>query len=121
MTDIGKRKGDAALVAALAVGMTVRDAARAAGLSERTAHRRLEDPGFRRTVADARARLIESACGQLAEASTAAVSTLRALLDAEGENVRLGAARAVLELGAKLRESVELEQRIAALEARTPA
>ena len=35
---------------------------------------------------------------------------------AKQESVRLAAARAVLELGAQLRETVELEQRIAALE-----
>jgi hypothetical protein len=40
-----------------------------------------------------------------------------ALLRAKSRSVRLGAARAILELGTKLRESVELEQRIAALEA----
>ena len=36
----------------------------------------------------------------------------------KSETVRLSAARAVLELGTKLRESVELEERIAALEGR---
>jgi hypothetical protein len=35
--------------------------------------------------------------------------------------VRLGAARAVLELGTKLREAAELEARLAALEARLGA
>jgi hypothetical protein len=47
-----------------------------------------------------------------------AAGTLAKLLDAEKESVRLGAARALLELGVKLRESVELEQRLAALEQR---
>ncbi len=113
----GKRKGDSALVAALAAGMTVKDAADAAGVRERTAHRRLEDAGFRREVAGARARLVEHALGQLADASAEAVTTLRALLHAEGESARLGAARSILELGTKLRESVEFEARIARLEA----
>jgi hypothetical protein len=48
---------------------------------------------------------------------TEAADTLRALLRAKSRSVRLGAARAILELGTRLRESVELEQRIAALEA----
>jgi hypothetical protein len=66
MTEIGKQKGDSALVAALAGGSTVRDAAVSAGVSERTA-------------------------------------------------------RSILELGARLRESEELEKRVAALEAQAEA
>jgi hypothetical protein len=37
---------------------------------------------------------------------------------ATSEAVRLGAARAIIELGCKLREAVELTERLAALEAR---
>jgi hypothetical protein len=118
MSGIERRKGDAALVAALASGRTVRDAAKAAGVSEATAHRRLREPAFRQAVSEARGRMVENAVGQLADASTAAVATLRALLEAEADTVKLGAARAILEMGTKLRESVELEARIAALEGR---
>lgn len=121
MQEKARRKGDPALIAALAGGRTVRDAARAAGVNEATVHRRMKDAAFRQTVAEARSRLIEGAVGQLADASTAAVATLRALLDAESETARLGAARSILELGSKLRESIEMEQRIAALEARAAA
>jgi hypothetical protein len=46
-----------------------------------------------------------------------AADTLASLSqEAASESVRLSAARAVLELGTKLRESIELEERIAALE-----
>src|SRR5262249_2826538 len=90
------RKGDAGLVTGLAAGLTVKAAAAAAGVTERTVHRRLEDPGFRRVVTEARARFVENALGQLAEASTEATATLRALLKADGESVRLGAARSIL-------------------------
>jgi hypothetical protein len=119
MAGNGNPKGEPALVAGLAAGMTIKDAAAAAGIGERTAHRRLEDAAFRRTVAEARGKLVDGALGQLADAGTAAVATLRALLAAEGESVRLGSARAILELGSRLRESVELEARIADLERRT--
>ena len=70
-----------------------------------------------RQVAEARAEMVARAVGTLADASTAAAATLRKLLDAESETVRLGACRAILELGVKLREGEELAQRIAALEA----
>jgi hypothetical protein len=112
----GRRKGDAALLLALAAGRTVRDAALAAGVGERTATRRVADPAFRRRVAELRAEMVGRALGRMADGMTEAADTLRLLLAARGESVRLGAARALLELGAKLRESVELEQRILALE-----
>lgn len=114
----GSRKNaDTALVAALAGGATVEAAAKLAGVSERTVYRRLENAGFRRQVAEARAAMIERATAKLAEASTEAAATLRALLDASSPPaVRLGAARAILELGTRLREAEELEKRIAELE-----
>jgi hypothetical protein len=40
---------------------------------------------------------------------------LRCLLKAESEPVRLSAARSIIELGCRLRESAELEQRISDL------
>ena len=116
MAENGRRKGEAALLVALASGMTVRDAAVAAGIGERTATRRVTDPGFRRQVAQLRAHMVQRALGRLADASVQAVDTLRALLSAEADTVKLGAARAILELGNRLRETVELEERIAALE-----
>ena len=111
-----RRDADQALVAALAAGATKQEAARLAGVGERTIYRRLEDPDFRRRVDQARSELVTQAVGRLADASAAAVTTLRALLGADSESVRLGACRAILDLGLKLRESEELERRIAALE-----
>ena len=43
MAENGRRKGDDALVLALAGGQTIRGAARAAGIGERTATRRVAD------------------------------------------------------------------------------
>jgi hypothetical protein len=65
-----------------------------------------------------RAEMVGRALGKMADGMTEAADTLRALLTAEGESVRLGAARSILELGNKLRESVELEERLSALEQR---
>lgn len=116
MSEFARRKGDGALLAELAAGADVRTAAKRARVSESTAHRRLNDPAFRRELAAARAAMVDAATGGLAAAATAAVQTLRLLLDAEGESVRLGAARSIIEMGAKLREVSELAERIAALE-----
>jgi hypothetical protein len=112
----GRKNADEALMLALACGETVQAAAQTAGISERTAYRRLADPGTRRRVAELRADMVQRTLGKLADASTEAVDTLRSLLAVESVTAKLGAARSILELGAKLRESVELEERLAALE-----
>jgi hypothetical protein len=122
LTEIGDAAGgdrqdaDQALVAALAAGTTKQEAARLIGVGERTIYRRLEDPEFRRCVDQARGELVSRTVGRLTDASTAAVTTLRALLEAESESVRLGACRAILELGRKLRESAFELLRLAELE-----
>jgi hypothetical protein len=114
MAEFGQENGDAdflmgddALLVALASGATVRRAARKAGIAERTAGRRLTDPNFRRRVHETRAALFERAIGRLARAATKAADTLRRLLNAQSDSVKLGAARALLELGNKLHESVD--------------
>ena len=114
----GRKSADQKIIVALAGGQTVQAAARAAGVGESTVFRRLRDAAFRGAVAAARAEVTARALGKLAAASTAAASTLRKLLNAESEAVKLSAARSILELGTKLREAVELEQRIVALEAK---
>jgi hypothetical protein len=112
-----RRNADSMLVAQLAAGAEIAGAARAAGVSEATVYRRLREPDFKEKVAGARAELVSRTVGQLADAGSAAAQKLTDLLNAKSEYVRLGAARAILELGSKLRETEELEQRIAALEA----
>jgi len=115
------RRGDGPLIAALAGGSTEQEAARVAGISVRTVQRRLADPTFARLVTEARAAMVSQSVGLLAKGAAAATTTLFALLQpAVSPSVRLGAARAILELGAKLREGAELEARIAALEAVQP-
>jgi hypothetical protein len=104
------------LLAALAAGTPVEQAAAAAGLSVRTAYRRLADPAFRGRLARARDALIETALGELVDSASHAVATLGALLASPDERVRLGAAKAVLEQLLRLRETVGLGQRVAALE-----
>ncbi len=118
MARSGRHKGDPALVVALAAGLTNKQAAKEAGVSERTVVRRLADDEFRRQVTEARATTVEQAAARLTSASLAAVKALLQLLDAESESVRLGSARAILEMGIKFRESQELEARIAAMEER---
>jgi hypothetical protein len=113
----GRKNADEVLIAQLAAGATRAAAAEAAGVSERTVFRRWQDREFRRRVAIARTALVSNAVGQLADAAAEAVQTLRSLLRSESDNVRLGAARSILELGPRLRESEELAARLDILEA----
>jgi hypothetical protein len=113
----GERKNEA-LAVHLAAGQTVERAAELVGLSEATVYRRLRDPAFRRRVSELRAEMTDRALGTLSAAASAAVGTLCLLFKAKSESARLGAARAVLELGAKLKESTEFESRLRALEER---
>jgi hypothetical protein len=64
--------------------------------------------------------MVKRSAGMLTAASGEAVRTLMSLQkESMPPAVRLGAARAVLEIGIKVRELVDLETRIAALEQQT--
>jgi hypothetical protein len=107
---------------ALACGASVESAAQSAGISRRTAHRRLADPVFQARLHQVRADMVERTAGMLTAAAGEAVKTLLALLKEEiAAATRLGAARAILELGVRMRETAELAERIAALEAQLKA
>ena len=61
--------------------------------------------------------MLEGAIGTLQQAATEAATALRGLLKAESEMVRLGACRAILEQAIKGADLLDLQERIAALEA----
>jgi molybdenum-dependent DNA-binding transcriptional regulator ModE len=106
------------LALALAAGRTVKKAAAAVGLSERSVYRRLADPVFRRQVADLRRQFVARAVGRMCRGTTKAATRLLKLVDNADAKVALGAAKAVLELAVRLRDSEELEARVAELEAK---
>jgi hypothetical protein len=100
----------------------VESAARAAGISARTAHRRLKEGAFQQRLRDMRAEMVQRTAGMLTASGMEASKTLIALLDATiPPSVRRNAAQTILGLGLKLRESTDMEERIAALEARATA
>ncbi|MFD0138024.1 hypothetical protein ACFVIL_29290 [Streptomyces sp. NPDC127159] len=105
-----------AAVVALAQGRTNSQAATEAGVSTRTILRWLDDEDFRREVDDTRTALLRLAVGRLAAASTRAVDALVDALDTEKGQARVQAARVLLDACLSLRESLDLEERLAALE-----
>lgn len=112
-----RKKNEDALILALACGATVEAAARQCALSDRTVYRRLKDPDFRRRLEAVRSDMVRRTAGMLTAAAGEAVRTLLGLQkEAQPPAVRLGAARAVLEIGLKLRQVAELEVRMGELE-----
>jgi hypothetical protein len=122
MAQRGKRNADQRLLLALACGATVEGAARQCAVSESTVYRRLADEDFRRQIQQLRTEMVQRTAATLTTAGSESVKTLLTLQQPTAPPaVRLGAARSVLELGVKLREVAEFEQRLAALEGRLAA
>lgn len=113
----GLRRGEIKVLLALARGASTDAAGAAGGISGRTVRRWLQDDAFQAKVSALRAELLGRTVGQLVDAATEAVATLRGSLSAESEAVRVRAAVAILNALVTLRESVDLEVRIGALEA----
>ena len=91
-------QGDDQLFQASVSGCHIENAASIAGISVRTAYRRLADPTFRSQLQDARQSLRESILAKLSDAGHDAVGTLWELMQsADDEGVRLRAAKAVLD------------------------
>ena len=96
--------------------VTVEAAAKKAGVSDRTLHRWLRDPGFRPAYLAARRQVMEQAVGTLQRASLGAVEALVRNLKCGVPTVEVSAARVILEAGLKGLEALEFEDRLAAVE-----
>lgn len=106
----------------LAAGWSVAATAKKAGVSARSIYdwQSANEP-FKLHAADLRGRMLARACGRLARAATKASRTLDRLLDDANPQVALRAAVAVLEHGVRLRDHVELDARLCAIEAAAEA
>jgi hypothetical protein len=119
MANEGKRGADGKLLLALACGATAEAAARQAGVSESTVRRRLKEPAFVAKLNKTRAEMHLRVADQLTAASTEGVRTMVQLMkETNSGSVRLGAARSVVELSTKVRETADLAIRLTELEQR---
>jgi phage terminase small subunit len=107
---------DGKLVAAMIDGATVAEGSRSAGMSERTAHRRLKDPEVKAAIWDGRAAVVEDAIEGLCGLIPEALKAVKANLASDRLPDRLKAAKMVFESIAVLRREIEFDDRIAALE-----
>lgn len=104
-------------MAALAGGATQVEAAKVGGVGLRTVTKRLEDPEYRAAVARARGELLARAVGLLAAHAADAAACLHALLTDGGPAAQVSAARAILEFGGRMREELDINERLTAVEA----
>ena len=117
MAHDGRHSADDRLLILLASGSTVRDAAQQCDIGETTVWRRMRDATFIGELNRLRGELWNSALGKLTAASGKAVDRLVMLVDdADSDAVRLSACKSILELGTKLRDSIEFAQRLELLE-----
>lgn len=113
---LATREDQVALAASM--GRRHRSIAEEVGLSERQVRRILERPEVRAKVAQLRGEALERAAGRLADLAGEAVDTLAELMrspDAQ-DTVRLAAARAILATVLPVRDAVDVDARLAALE-----
>ena len=113
---MGLTKKDYSLMHDLLLGATVKEAAKAAGISERTAYRRRNDEEFRRESRKLAAISFQDAAGQLLFLSTKAVAKAGNLLDSDSDQIQLGAIRIVLGSGFKFSNAFNLLDRVEQLE-----
>lgn len=114
--------GDGPLLAALAAGLSPREADEAAGAPKGTASRRIaSDAGFRAELEEWRGAFLESPAGRVAALVDTAADTLAAIMDDEEAPAaaRVSAARTVLEYGAELSARLERQRRAEARELAT--
>jgi hypothetical protein len=106
----------ARLLAALLTEPTIQAAAAEARCPLRTAHRWLVLPAFQEAYRDAQRECIRQATGQLQQATSQAVETLRRNLSCGQPAAEIRAALAILEQAFKATELQDLSARLEALE-----
>lgn len=111
-------KQQKALVALL-TQPTKEKAATAAGITSKTLRSYLDDPEFLAEYRKAFSELVEDATRKVQQTLDPAVAVLREVMENDSENgqVRVSAARSVLEYGLKMTEQTDILNRLQELEA----
>ena len=109
------RRHEAVIVALLA-NPKMKDAARAAGVSEATVWRLMQREDFQRRYREAQEKAFDGALGTLQGAATEAIAALQKNLACGVPAAEVGAAKTILDFTMKAREQFGYERRIKALE-----
>lgn len=112
------RQLDPELVARVAAGERVEDVATDRGISRSAAYRALEREEVRQEIRAIRTAMVEAAADRLASEMTGAADALAAIAVDEDApaSARVSAAKAVIELGTRLRQELDVERRLEQLE-----
>jgi hypothetical protein len=116
MTQIDTPDKDVLLAMAIATGRTACAAAEELGLSRSTVQRRMTEPSFRRLINDLRQEMVASALGCISDNMKRGAEAITSLLDSPEPHIKLRAARALFSYGLKLRDSVDIGERMRELE-----
>ncbi len=103
-------------IAALLSAPTIKDAAKACGVSEVSLWRWLQLPDFAAAYRAARRQVVERAVSELQAATGEAVETLKRNLHCEQASVEIRAAQIILEQAVKGVELIDLQERVERLE-----
>lgn len=105
-------------IAALLIYPTREEAAKAAGLSSKTVRRYWDDPEFVSAYKKAFSELVEGATRQAQRNLEPAVNTLQEIMRDNEQNgqIRVSAARSLLEYSLRLSERVDILERLDELE-----
>lgn len=97
---------------------TATEAARKAKVGLSTLMRWMNEEHFRNAYQAARGQLLDAALAKLQGASSDAVATLKNLMEREDvpAAARISAARSILDLGLRLREQMEISERLQLIE-----
>ena len=101
----------------LVAARTLEEGYAEAGIGGATARTWMKEPVFIQSLREAQAESFREALRNVQTSSSQAVRTLQNLLGSESELVRLRAATTLLDLAMRSRETLDLEERFAALEA----
>lgn len=118
MTENTLSRRQVRFVSALLTTTTVAEAARLAGISQRTAYRYLENAGVQSAIGRSLDDTLTDATCQATTAVTRALAVLQAILDDPSSPApcRVGAARLILEAGPRYRQTLDLASRISVVE-----
>jgi hypothetical protein len=104
-------------IAALLTSRTIGEAAKSAGVAERTLYTWLKHADFRKALREAQSELLDNAARRLASGQTAALDTLERLIhSARHESTKLTACVQWLNLFLRFNEVKNIDERLTELE-----
>ena len=113
-----RKDNDDRIILALLSAPTVREAAAAAGVSERTVYARLKEPAFNQRLAEARREMWRGHAVALQAKLGGAIETIAEIMESENapSQVRLNAAESIVRNAMKISEQADFAERLEAIE-----